>query len=130
MQVEFNESICRKNIIELQKTEYKLRRMAEQLMTTYAYFRIRNDIVEKEVAKKIHKEISSLEREIRNVSVMAKSLEKIYEIYEKNETNLTQCAEDLNRRFLPKFGPVDIKSIVLLDHIPNGIDLVLYKDLK
>lgn len=130
MQVEFNANSCRKNISELQKIEIKLKRMTEQLMNVYAYYRISNDIAEREIAKKIHQEIVHLEREARNVSVMRKSLEKITGIYDKNENVLVQSAEGLNQRFAHKFESPEGLLINISGYIPERAILVLYKDLK
>ena len=130
MQVEFNANSCRKNISELQKIEIKLKRMTEQLMKVYAYYRISNDIVEREIAKKIHQEIVHLEREARNVSVMRKSLEKITGIYDKNESTLVLTAGFVSQRFVRKFEPPWKLPVVLKGHKHNGIDIVLYKEIK
>ena len=130
MQFEFNASVCKRSIYEMEKIEYRLRCQLEKMTEIYYFFRNSNDTSNRKVANKLHKEILYYKDQIRSLSVMKKSLEKLTGIYERNENVLIQSAECLNRRFVHKLEPPGKLPIKITVHIPHGIDLVLYKELK
>lgn len=116
MQLEFNSNVCRRNVYEMQTIEYGIRYQLAKLTETYRYYKTSEDIAERELARKMHREIAQLEQVLRNISVMRKSLEKITTTYESNEKQMTGMVE---WRFCIRPLPAPLKPIYLNKLISN-----------
>lgn len=125
MQFEFNVNVCKSNAYEIQTIEYRIRLQLTKLTEVYGYYKISEDMAERELARKMHKEIVRLEQEIRDISVMRKSLEKLTTIYESTEKQLAQMTEGKAARFIIRPIPAPLKPIYLNKLISN-VKLELY----
>lgn len=119
MQFEINSGVCRNSVNDINTIEHKLRYQLERLDNIYTAFKISEDRAEKETAQKIKKEIMALEKEIYDISVMRKSLDKLTSVYERNEKQLTQMFDGKALRFLIPLTPAPIKPLYIGRINPN-----------
>lgn len=127
MQFEFNSKICRNAVCDIQTIENRIRYQLDRLTQIYNMYRISEDRSERELAKKMHKEMVSLEQEIRDVAVMRKSLDKLTSIYESNEKQVAQMFDYRNIKFNPPaILPGPVKPIFITVPPPKFL-FVLFK---
>lgn len=117
MQFEFNSKICSNTVNELQTIEYRIRHELETLSNVYKYYHISEDTSYREVAKKIYKQMINLENENRKIRVLKQSLNKITQIYERNEKHFSILSEDYNNRFASFLKPIPGAPLIITDYI-------------
>lgn len=117
MQFEFNSKICSNTVNELQTIEYRIRHELETLSNVYKYFHISEDTSDRKISNKIYKQIINLENEVRKISVLKQSMNKITQVYEENEKQLSLFSEGYNSRFASFLKPIPGAPLKITDFI-------------
>lgn len=126
MRFEFNSKICSNTVNEMHTIEYRIRHELETLTKVYNYYHVSEDNADREIAKKIYKQMTNLQNEILRINILKQSLSKITRIYEDNEKQISSLAENNKSRFNEALYPVPIRPLNIIEFkIPKELKVLL-----
>lgn len=120
MQFEVNLNACSASACEMGKIEKRIKIEYEKLFRVFSFLASSDNISNRELAKKIRKELTEIENEIQRITVFRKSLEKIIDLYKNSEKYTLFKLEFTNNRFILPINPIPPKPIPIIHYlIPN-----------
>ena len=125
MQFEVNLNACRASACEMGKLEKGIMIEYEKLFKVYTFFASSDNTSERELAKRIRKELAAIENEIQKIKVFRKSLEKINDVYTNNEKAISNESEIINSRFIIPIKPISPEPIRIIRFIIPNLTLLL-----
>lgn len=126
MQFEIDLNICSDAIYEMKKIEQKLHNEYSKLFEVYRFFSLSEDDSERILAKRIKKELASIENELQKIKIFRKSLEKIQTLYKNSEKTIYDELDSTSPRFQQLIDPISVMPIDIKKFFVNlGVNTYL-----
>ena len=130
MQFEVNLNACSSSACEMEQIEKRIKKEYERLFKVYSFLASSDNISNRELAKKIRKELTAIESEIQKITVFRKSLEKIIDLYKNSERYTLFKLEFTNNRFILPINPIPPKPIPIINYLIPNLNFVFFTNDK